>query len=241
MLWGPAPSAAGAILPWSVRAPAISVVIPTLDEEDGVARAVASASEADEVVVVDGGSRDRTVAVAEAAGARVLRAPAGRGGQLDVGAGATSGDWIVFLHADTRLEAGWREALLGVSPTTMGGAFRFAVDSPRRAFRVVEALVAWRCRLFSLPYGDQALFVRREAYERTGGFPPYPLMEDVAFVRRLAKEGRPALLRPRAFTSARRWERHGIAGTTVRNLWLLAQYAAGRPPERLARVYAPPP
>jgi rSAM/selenodomain-associated transferase 2 len=211
----------------------VSVVIPALDEEDGIAAAVDSVSEADEVIVVDGGSRDRTMAAARAAGAQVMTAPAGRGVQMDAGARKSRGEWIVFLHADTRLEAGWRAALLAAPEDSVGGAFRFAVDSPRAGFRVVEQAVAWRCRLFAMPYGDQALFVRRAVYTEVGGFPPYPLMEDVAFVRRLRRAGRLARLRPRALTSARRWERHGIAGTTARNLWLLAQYAAGRPPETL--------
>jgi rSAM/selenodomain-associated transferase 2 len=215
----------------------VSVVIPALDEEDGIAAAVASVAAADEVIVVDGGSRDGTVAAARAAGAQVMAAPAGRGGQMDVGARKSRGEWIVFLHADTRLEPGWRDALLATPADRVGGAFRFAVDSPRAGFRAVERAVALRCRLFSLPYGDQALFVRRAVYAQVGGFPPYPLMEDVAFVRRLKRAGPLALLRPRALTSPRRWERHGIAGTTARNLWLLAQYAAGRPPETLARRY----
>jgi rSAM/selenodomain-associated transferase 2 len=221
--------------------PRISVVIPALDEESGISRAIASVARADEVVVVDGGSRDRTRAEAAAAGASILPSPAGRGVQLDAGARATSGDWIVFLHADTRLEAGWREAILDVPASCPGGAFRFAVDSPRRAFRLVERGVGWRCRLFALPYGDQALFARRTSYERAGGFPHLPLFEDVAFVRRLRREGHLALLGPRAFTSPRRWERHGIFATTARNLWLLARYLAGRSPEDLARQYAPRP
>jgi rSAM/selenodomain-associated transferase 2 len=178
--------------------------------------------------------------VAAAAGARVLPSPAGRGGQLDAGARAARGDWIVFLHADTRLEAGWREAILHLPASCPGGAFRFAVDSPRAGFRLVEWGVGWRCRLFALPYGDQALFARREAYVRAGGFPHLPLMEDVAFVRRLRREGRLALLGPRAFTSPRRWERRGIPATTLRNLWFLARYLAGRSPEKLAREYSPP-
>ena len=220
----------------------VSVVIPARDEEERVVWAIGSvAGDADEIIVVDGGSRDHTMAVAAEAGARVLRAPAGRGVQLDAGARAASGEWIVFLHADTRLERGWRAALLGLPPSVPGGAYRFAVDSPRRAFRVLEAAVALRCRLFDLPYGDQALFVRRDVYHRIGGFPPYPLMEDVAFVRRLSGEGRLARLPVRAVTSPRRWERHGIARTTAGNLWRLAQYALGRPPDRLARAYSPRP
>jgi rSAM/selenodomain-associated transferase 2 len=215
----------------------ITVVIPAWNEQGRVAAAVASVRGEAQVLVVDGGSSDGTCAEAEAAGARVLRAPRGRGPQLDLGARQAEGGWLVFLHADTRLEAGWSDALRGLAPDVVGGAFRFAVDAPSPSYRVLEAAVALRCRLLSLPYGDQALFARRDAYVRAGGFPPFPLMEDVAFVRRLARLGRLAFPRARAFTSARRWQRGGLLRTTARNAWLLALYALGRPPEELARRY----
>lgn len=219
----------------------ISVVIPTLDEESRLAAAVRSVRAQGEVVVVDGGSRDQTRAVAAAEGALVLDSPPGRGRQLDAGARAARGEWLVFLHADTRLEAGWAEALESLPADVVGGAFRLAIDAPGAGFRVIEMGVRARVRLFQLPYGDQALFARREAYERIGGMPHLPLMEDVAFVRRLRRAGRLAFLRPRAFTSPRRWERHGLVGATLRNWWLLFLYGMGHPPARLARRYRPPP
>jgi len=217
--------------------PRFSVIIPALNEGELVAQAVRSVRDEAEVIVVDGGSEDRTRAAAEAEGAALLTTASGRGRQLDAGARRATGDWLVFLHADTRLEAGWAPALRRLDANVVGGAFRFAIDSPRLGYRVVEAGVALRCRLWRLPYGDQGLFVRREVYGMIGGFPPLRLMEDVAFVRRLSRAG--ALVFPpvRAFTSARRWERRGIVATTVQNWWLLALYAFGRPPERLARRY----
>jgi len=217
--------------------PGVSVIIPTLDEATRVGAAIRSARGADEVIVVDGGSSDGTVAEAAAAGAVVLRSEACRGAQLDLGARAARGTWLVFLHADTRLEAGWTEALLGLPEHVAGGAFRFAVDSPRHVYRWIERAVALRCRLFRLPYGDQAIFAHREAYEGAGGYPPLPLMEDVAFVRRLAHVGRLAFPSPRAITSARRWERRGVLRATVENWTLLGLYAAGYPPVRLFRTY----
>jgi rSAM/selenodomain-associated transferase 2 len=217
--------------------PTLSVIIPTLDEEACIARAVRSVRDAAEVIVVDGGSHDGTRRVAESEGAVVLTVAPGRGGQLHAGARRAHGDWLVFLHADTWLEPGWAEALRHLEPALVGGAFRFAIDSARLGYRVVEASVILRCRVFRLPYGDQGLFVRRVVYEGIGGFPPIPLMEDVAFVRRLSRAGRLAFPAVRAFTSPRRWEQRGILSATVRNWWLLGQYAAGRPPEELARSY----
>jgi rSAM/selenodomain-associated transferase 2 len=215
----------------------LSVIIPALDEEDLIGYAVRSVKDEAEVIVVDGGSRDRTRALAEADGATVLSVPAGRGRQLDAGARRASGDWLVFLHADTRLAAGWAPALRRLGAHVVGGAFRFTIDSPGLRYRVVEAGVALRCRVWNLPFGDQCLFVRREVYETIGGFLPVPLMEDVAFVRRLSRVG-PLVFPPvRALTSARRWERHGILATTAQNWWLLGLYAVGRPPEQLARLY----
>jgi rSAM/selenodomain-associated transferase 2 len=215
----------------------LSVVIPTLNEEKCVGDAVSSVGGVAEVIVVDGGSDDGTVEAARRAGARVLESPRGRGVQLDRGARAAMGEWLVFLHADTRLERGWADALVSSPDDVVGGAFRFAVDSPRRAYRIIEAGVALRCRLFHLPFGDQGIFVRRAIYGMIGGFPPFPLMEDLAFARRLSRTGRMAFPQVRAFTSARRWEKGGVMATTLRNLGLQALYTAGLSPERLARLY----
>jgi rSAM/selenodomain-associated transferase 2 len=215
----------------------ISVVIPALDEAGRVGRAVLSAREADEILVVDGGSLDATCAEALAAGARVVQAPACRGIQLDRGAREARGDWLVFLHADTCLEAGWAEALRSLPARVPGGAFRLQIDSERRALRWIEAAVAIRTRLLHLPFGDQALCARRWAYERIGGFRPWPLMEDVRFARSLGRLGPLARLPQRACTSGRRWERRGLWTATMENCWLLALYAAGRSPARLAQAY----
>jgi rSAM/selenodomain-associated transferase 2 len=221
--------------------PSISVVIPTLDEESCLAAAIRSVRAQAEILVVDGGSRDQTRAVAAAEGARVIDSPPGRGLQLDAGARAARGEWLVFLHADTRLEPGWAAALESLPADVIGGAFRLAIDAPGTGFRVLEAGVRARVRLFRLPFGDQAIFTRREAYARIGGMPHLPLMEDVAFVRRLGRAGHLAFLRPRALTSPRRWERHGLVGTTLRNWWLLFLYGMGHSPGRLAQRYRPAP
>lgn len=215
----------------------LSVIIPALNEEELVSDAVRSVREDAEVIVVDGGSTDGTRAAAEAAGATVVTSERGRGAQLAAGARAARGEWLVFLHADTRLEEGWSRALRSLPGGVVGGAFRFALDPPRPAYRWLEVGVALRCRLFRLPYGDQALFARREAYSRIGGFRRLPLMEDVDFARRLGRAGPLAFPAVRAFTSARRFERRGMLATSLRNLWVLALYFAGRAPSHLARLY----
>jgi rSAM/selenodomain-associated transferase 2 len=218
----------------------ISVVIPSLDEEDHVAAAVRSVREDAEVIVVDGGSADGTREAAAAAGATVMVSARGRGVQLHAGARAARGDWIVFLHADTRLERGWAAALRSLPTDVVGGAFRLALDPPRPAYRLIDAGVALRCRLFRLPYGDQGIFARRDVYGRIGGFRPLPLMEDVDLVRRLARAGPLAFPSVRAFTSARRWERQGVLATTLKNWALAVLYALGASPETLVRAYEGP-
>jgi rSAM/selenodomain-associated transferase 2 len=219
----------------------VSVVIPTLDEERLLPAAIASvARDAAEVLVVDGGSSDRTRTVAAAAGARVLEAPRGRGPQLDRGARAARGDWLLFLHADTRLDSGWSASIVGLGGDVVGGAFRFALDTARPARRYAEWAVGLRSRWLGLPFGDQGLFCRRQAYAATGGFPHEPLFEDVAFVLRLRRLGPTVLLPGRAVTSPRRWHADGPGFTTLRNNALLLMFLAGVPPTRLARLYRGP-
>ena len=199
----------------------ISVVIPALNEEACVAAAVASARAAAERSRGHGGRtavRDGTREEAAAAG-RPCRAPPGRGVQLDAGARrarATGSSSCTRTRGSSRV--GERPARRCPSEV-VGGAFRFAVDSPRRGYRCIEAGVALRCRLFRLPYGDQGIFVAGAwIYEAAGGFPPLPLMEDVAFVCGSHEAGRLALPAVRAFTSRRRWERSGLLATTCAEL-----------------------
>ncbi len=222
-----------------MEAPAsITVIIPSLNEEASVGAAVASVTaDACEVIAVDGGSTDDTVRKTAAAGARVIEGVRGRGRQMEMGAREAVGEWLVFLHADTRLEKGWAAALRGLDPGVVGGAFRFRLDSPRRRYRLVEAGVRLRCAALALPYGDQALFAHREAFFRAGGFGNTPILEDVDLVRRLRRCGRLAFPSVRAVTSARRWEEHGFLRTTLVNWLVVALDSAGWPRERLARLY----
>ena len=216
----------------------ITAIIPSLNEGPWIRAAVGSvAEEASEVVVVDGGSTDETVREARAAGARVIVGPRGRAAQMEAGVEGAETEWLVFLHADTRLEEGWASALKRLDGDIVGGAFRFSVDSPRARYRLVEIGVRLRCAALRLPYGDQGLFVRRNAFRPAGGFGRVPILEDVDLVRRLRRQGRLAFPRVRAVTSPRRWEERGFLRTTLLNWAVLALDSMGWPRERLARLY----
>ena len=213
----------------------LSVVIPTLDAADRLDECLARLCERDEIVVVDGGSRDDTIAIAEAAGARVIVAPKGRGSQLKAGGEAARGDWLLFLHADTKLQHGWRNAVAGhVARSPAPACFRFRLDDAAWQARVIERGVALRTRLIGLPYGDQGLLISRPLYDTAGGYRSMPLMEDVDLVRRIP---RVRVLDADAVTSAVRWRRNGWFRRSAANLGLLALYRAGVSPERLARLY----
>ena len=193
-----------------------------------------------EIVVVDGDSSDGTSAAAEAVGARVVSAPRGRGTQLAAGAAAATGEWLLFLHADCVLEPGWPAAaaafIAAPGADRRAGYFDFALNDSAPAARRVEGLVAWRCRVLGLPYGDQGLLVSRKLYQAVGGFAPLPLMEDVDLVRRIGRD-RLARIGVRCLASARRYRRDGYWRRPMRNLFCLSLYFAGVPPARIARLY----
>jgi rSAM/selenodomain-associated transferase 2 len=165
-------------------------------------------------------------------------APRGRARQMNAGAASARGDWLLFLHADTRLPSGWAEQVAEADrdPGINAGCFRFALDSPAPIARLIEAGVRARVALFGLPYGDQAIFVRRAAFEAIGGYADVPIMEDVDLVRRLRRRGRLFRSPAAAATSARRWERDGWIARTGRHLAMIVLYFCGVPPARLVRL-----
>jgi rSAM/selenodomain-associated transferase 2 len=227
--------------------PLITMVIPVLNDAAPLAALLPGlptvlVDPAVEIIVVDGAeASDPAMDVLRERypGVTWMRSAPGRGAQMNEGARRARGRWLVFLHADTRLGAGWIDVLrrLDAQPRVAGGSFRFALDSPRRCARWIEWGVRIRVRLFDLAYGDQGLFVRRAVFEELGGYRELPLMEDVDFIRRLRQRGRLAHADVPALTSARRWERDGWLRRTLENSVLLALFLAGRPPERLARRY----
>jgi rSAM/selenodomain-associated transferase 2 len=214
----------------------LSVVIPTLNAAATLGPCLAALRQADEILVVDGGSADGTAALAQSSGARLVRSPRGRGVQLAAGAAAARGDWLLFLHADTKLASGWRESAerhMACDPDK-AACFRFRLDAGERRARLVEAGVALRVRMLGLPYGDQGLLVSRRLYDEVGGYRPLALMEDVDLVWRI---GRISALEVDAVTSAERWRRGGWLRRSGRNLLCLALYRAGMSPDRVARLY----
>ena len=215
----------------------LSVVIPALDEADGIADAVASARAPDvEVIVVDGGSSDDTATRAGSSGARVIRAPRGRARQLEAGAREARGDALLFLHADTLLPPGYADAVVRAlaDPCVSGGAFRLRFDQHTHGLGWIERLAHLRVRLLGLPYGDQALFLRRETLAAIGGIPQVPILEDLDMVRALKRRGRLALLPLDAVTSARRYLARGPWRTALRHLAIALGGTLGVDRARLA-------
>lgn len=221
----------------------VSVVIPTLEAAARIGPCLGALTEGllrgliAELVLADGGSTDGIETVADAAGARLVTAPRGRGQQLAAGARAARAPWLMFLHADTVLAPGWAAAVTRhiAGGPDRAGWFRLAFDSRHPMARATAAWANLRARTFRLPFGDQGLLVSRALYDRVGGYPEIPLMEDVAIARRLGRALVP--IDAVAVTSAERYARDGWLRRGARNLSTQALWLAGVPPERLAGRY----
>lgn len=214
----------------------IAVVIPALNEAREIADAIESASapaadgaDAVDIVVVDGGSRDGTAQRAREAGARVLESQPGRALQLQAGVEGANADAILFLHADSRLPPGWEVEVERAleDPEVSGGAFRLRFDERRPGLRLIEGWVRLRVALFALPFGDQAIFVRRDVLNEIGGVPRAPVMEDVDLVAAMKSQGRVVALPQSVTTSARRYLRGGVLRTAWGHSLALAARLAG--------------
>jgi rSAM/selenodomain-associated transferase 2 len=219
---------------------AVTVIIPTLNEEDWIAGAVTSgfAAGAAEVIVVDGGSVDRTPRKATGAGARMLLSEPMRARQLNLGADAASHETLIFLHADSRLPTG---AAGVVEDALMKGAdfggFRIAFAEPSHRLRVAAAMINLRTSVTRCPWGDQAQFIRREMFLKAGGFLEMPLMEDYELAMRMKRSGRSVLLPMTVTTSGRRFLRKGVLRTAAHNWWTIICYRMGADIDALARGY----
>ncbi len=221
----------------------LSIVVPVLNEAAGIVAALEALAPAraagHEVIVVDGGSRDATAALAAPLADRVIAAPRGRANQMNAGAAVASGDLLLFLHADTRLPDGaWHGLPERVAASGRAwGRFDVRIDGRHPLLAVIAAFMNARSRLTGIATGDQAIFVRGEAFRALGGFPSIALMEDIAFSAAARGMSRPLCLRERVATSGRRWESKGVLRTVLLMWWLRLRYWLGTSPERLHRSY----
>jgi len=237
--------------------PQFSVIIPVFQESSLITDTIdtighvhdVAADSSVEILVVDGDPSGETIRVIRDGAVRTATAEKGRGTQLNRGAALATGEILLFLHADTRLPVGafGRIAAAMRDRRITGGAFRLAIDSRRRPFRIIEKGVWYRSRWLGLPYGDQGIFIRRQNFHALGGFRNVPIMEDVDLIRRIRKQkGRILILDAPIITSARRWEEEGILYCTLRNWCLILLFFLGITPEKLLKLYpsprtAPPP
>jgi rSAM/selenodomain-associated transferase 2 len=221
----------------------ISVIVPTLDEEQHIATTLSRLNQPaiGEVVIVDGGSHDATIARATSARpeARIMSALKGRARQMNAGAAVAKGDVLLFLHADTLLPptAGAEIESAMQAPTVVGGWFDVRLDEDAGLYRIIARLMNSRSRLTGIATGDQAIFIRRSVFDAIGGFPDIPIMEDVAFSKRVKHAGRTLVVASPVVTSARRWTRDGTARTIILMWWMRFLFFLGVRPQRLKQWY----
>lgn len=219
----------------------ISIIIPTLNEEKTLGRTLVPLKNKKdcEIIVVDGGSSDTTVSLAEGAGLKIMTSPRGRSRQMNTGGAAATGEVLLFLHADTLLPDNFTQTISDIltKPKIVAGAFSLGFDSEAKSLSFIAWAANLRSRFLQLPYGDQALFTSRKCFNDIGGFPDIEIMEDFVFIQRLRKKGRIAILPEKAITSARRWENFGILRTTLTNQLIVSGYKLGVRPTTLAKWY----
>jgi rSAM/selenodomain-associated transferase 2 len=222
--------------------PEISIIIPALDEEDSIRETLDSLAifENAEIILVDGGSTDGTVSIAENYDVKILHAPRGRGAQLKFGGAYASGEVLWFVHADTRVSPDSTEQIKSAlnDPRVAGGNFSIRFDGERSAARFLTWLYP-KLALLGLIYGDSAIFVRRGAYEKTGGFAPFPIFEDLDFVERLKRHGEVVTVPAVVTTSSRRFENKSFLLTFLRWTMLQVLYWLGVSPYKLLKIYFP--
>lgn len=219
----------------------LSIIIPVLNEASRLGTTLRRAQQATdvEIIVVDGGSQDQTLAVAQSfLGVKVVSTAPGRAQQMNAGAQTAAGNVLLFLHGDTLLPENYLEQVQTLlKPGVVAGAFALKISGSMRGLGLVERLVGWRSRSCQLPYGDQALFLPAALFHELGGFADLPIMEDFELVSRLRKRGKIAISPTAVITSGRRWQKLGVLRTTLINQLILVGYRLGISPRRLARWY----
>jgi rSAM/selenodomain-associated transferase 2 len=223
----------------------LSIIIPVYNEVDIITDTLLCLLTLDsirnhEIIVVDGNPEGNTVDAIANCGIKKIVSKKGRGAQMNAGAAAAMGDNLLFLHADTFIEKGAIKKIRDVlkRPGIVGGAFDLKINSEKKVFRMIENVACVRSRLTRIPYGDQAIFIRKDFFFRIGGFREIPIMEDVDLMRRIKKAGGKIYVLPsKALTSPRRWEKEGVLYCTFRNWILIFLYISGASPMKLARFY----
>ena len=219
----------------------LSIIVPALNEATNIASTLlplqAWRARDVEIIVADGGSTDATRDLAQPLADNVIDSAPGRARQMNAGAAAASGEALLFLHADSHLPPDADQAVMSALSVSPWGRFDVSITGAQPMLRVVAWFMNHRSRLSGIATGDQGLFMRRETFERIGGFPDQPLMEDVEICRRLKKISPPACLAPRITTSGRRWEKHGVWRTIVLMWWLRLRYFLGASPADIHRAY----
>ena len=221
----------------------LSIIIPTLNNADslpGTLSMLKTGQYQAEIVIYDGGSVDETKTIANSHKAILIDSKRGRGQQMAAGASASSGDWLLFLHADTQLSSGWQTTVQDFIEDPANilrvAFFVFALDDQSVQARRLEKLVGWRCRIFKLPYGDQGLLIKRSFYNLLGGYSPIPLMEDVEFIRKVGSHSIEPLPIT-ATTSAYRYQKDGYIFRSTKNVMCLILYFFGVHPSKIERFY----
>ncbi|MBE9042822.1 TIGR04283 family arsenosugar biosynthesis glycosyltransferase [Pleurocapsales cyanobacterium LEGE 10410] len=220
----------------------ISIIIPVLNEAAIAKQALTQLQQYSnvEIIVVDGGSQDNTVAIARQLGVRVIViAGKGRAAQMNAGANVAQGSLLLFLHVDTQLPPNFITLVTKTSrqPNVIAGAFELAIAGQEKSLRWIEKLVNWRSRLLSLPYGDQAIFITQQAFVDLGGFADLPIMEDFEFIKRVKRKGKIAIVPGAVTTSGRRWQKLGVWKTTLINQLVIIGYYLGISPTKLSNFY----
>ena len=220
----------------------IDIIIPVLNEAAIIKPTLEKLRDSKaeiEIIVVDGGSKDNTVTIAKKVGVEVITASGGRSAQMNAGANTARGDILLFLHADTQLPSNFVDLIPQTlnQPGVIAGAFELAIEGNGRSLRAVEKLVKVRSHWFSLPYGDQAIFMTKQIFTEVGGFPNIPIMEDFELIQQLKRRGKIAIAPAAVITSGRRWQKLGVWQTTLINQLIIAGYYLGISPTKLSKFY----